>query len=158
MPRTGRLVLPCLLTCLAPAFAADPPSDAERLKALEKQVADLKKEVGELRALMKLPPKPPTENKLFGNWGLDKPPDAKHAGVVALVVREDGTHTTVVQDDKGGNRRHEGKYKVVAKVVELGRFPEDDMYFHITSLDDKELVATVKVKGKPDHEVKLKRQ
>lgn len=153
--------LAVLVAVCGGAFAADPPppSDADRMKALEKQVADLKKEVSELREQLKLPPKPALENKLIGSWGMDKPADAKFVGVVAVELKEDGTCQVVVQDKNGKNQRYTGKHKAVGKVVELKLFPfAEDIYLHVVSVDEKELVAKGKGETYPEHDVKLQRQ
>jgi hypothetical protein len=158
MPRFGSVALSCLLACVVPAFAADPPPDADRLKALEKQVADLKKEVADLRELMKLPPKTATNKKLYGSWGMEKAPDAKYVGVVAVVLNEDGTYDVAWQNSLGKNETWSGKFKVVGKVVEL-TYPssEYNAYLHVTSVDEKELIGTTKYKF-GEGEMKLQRQ
>jgi hypothetical protein len=139
-------------------LAADPPTDADRLKALEKQVAELKKELGDLREQLKASPKSASKNKLVGSWGLEKPPEAKFEGVVAVELKEDGTYKIVTQE-KSKTFSWSGKYTVVGKLVEL---EETDLvfayYLHIVSVDEKEFVLKSKRSNSQEsNEVKLQR-
>lgn len=158
----NRLSTLALLASLASANAADPqPSEADRLKVVEKQLAELKKEVSDLREQLKASPKPASKNKLIGNWGMDKPPDAKFEGVVALELKEDGTFNVVTQG-KSSTGRASGTYTVVGKVVELESSSAlaFTLYLHVVSVDEKELVVKARAANKEEftQEGKLQRQ
>ncbi len=121
---------------------ADPPKEDDRVKRLEKRVADLEKEVSELRAQLKLPPKPALDNKLVGSWAGDGKSD-----LVGVRLELDGTCTLSRITGDGERHVYKGKYEVVGKTVGLNSLtcPTDrkrESYgFEVVSVGEKELVV-----------------
>jgi hypothetical protein len=122
---------------------------------LEKRVADLEKEVGDLRAQLKLPPKPALDNKLIGSWAAKD----KDAALAGLRLELDGS-CSFSERSSGKLAVWKGKYEVTGKTVALNKMTSPtfegligQVNAEVVSVDEKELV--VKWQGK---EVRLERQ
>jgi hypothetical protein len=92
---------------------------------------------------------------------MEKPPDAKFDGVVAAELKQDGTYHVVFQG-KSGTASMSGKYTVVGKVIELESSSAlaFNVYLHVVSVDEKELVVKARAGNKEEfsQEAKLQRQ
>ena len=163
MARLGFLAVIFLAAVSAgpPAASADQPKEDDRLKQLEKRVANLEREVADLRAQLKLPPKPALDNKLIGSWSVVKPGEV---GVTGLRLELDGTFRMPLKE--GGERYlYQGKYQVAGKVVALeGPWWKNTsgtvkVMVEVVSVGEKELVIRCKlIDMDKELEYKLERQ
>ena len=140
---------------LSSPATADPPEQGDGLKRLEKRVADLEKEVAELRAQLKLPPKPALDNKLVGSWATNK-------SLILRGLRLDLDGTVAVSQNDGeplSLRVYKGKYEVVGKTLSLDKMSNADgkavppFVIEVVSVNEKELIVKYR-----SEEVRLERQ
>jgi hypothetical protein len=128
---------------LSSPATADPPEQGDGLKRLEKRVADLEKEVAELRAQLKLPPKPALDNKLVGSWATNKSVNLR-----GLRLELDGTVTmSTYIGDPLTLRVYKGNYEVVGKTLSLNKMTNAEgkavppVVMEVVSVNEKELIV-----------------
>jgi hypothetical protein len=140
--------LPC-------SAADDSVKQDDGLKRLEKRVADLEKEVAELRAQLKLPAKAAADNKLVGNWAAKD----KKAELQGLRLDLDGTCSILATADGPIPEFWKGKHEMVGNYITLnsmvGRSEKVtiNIKLEFVSVNEKELI--VKYHGT---EIRLERQ